>query len=173
MSDIVNERLFEVLVSRVLQAENFELDSSIGGRDRGYDVLAKDRDSGLVWIVECMQRTSPPTVSELTSKGYQLMGVAEQMAAERLLIAVGQQIPVKTVEKFKQKFPRIELWDITEITGLLAKHPVLKKEYADLVNQSLNFAKALPAQPTPTSVATKLLAELQTIRPGRDDWRAL
>jgi len=177
-------QLFEDLVRRVLEANNFHVTTNSVRGDRGFDLLANFGNES--WAIEVKYyRTAraQPTLIDAAAVRVTSNGIVAQ--AQKGMLVVSCILPAELREALEQKFD-ITFVDQIDLKNWCKSRPELAEELDVLLEASPSEIQAVPpirGEPTRNSKflgglppqsrdtkGTELCGELKNIKKGKASW---
>jgi hypothetical protein len=177
-------RLFEDLVRRILEANNFHITTNSVRGDRGFDLLADfENESWAIEVKYYRTARAQPSLIDAAAARLAINGVAAQ--AQKGMLVVSCILPAELRDALEQKFS-ITFVDQIDLRIWCKSHPVLAEELDTLLEASPSEPQAIrPTRDEPTRSSkplggvppqrrdtrgTELCKELKSINKGKASW---
>lgn len=174
-------QLFEDLVRRILEANNFRVTTNNIRGDRGFDFLADFENER--WAIEVKYyRTARAQPSLIDAAAVRVAGNGVAAQAQKGMLVVSCILSTELREAFEQKFSitfvdqvDLRIWckshpDLAaELDALLEVNPSEPQTTRDEPTRSSKPLRGAPSQRLDTR-GTELCQELKTIKKGKASW---
>jgi hypothetical protein len=176
--------LFENLVKKILEANNFSIEVNETRGDRGFDFLGRFNNES--WAIEVKYyRTARVRPALIESAAARVINNGIGRDADKGMLVVSSYLPRKLRVTFEEKF-RITFVDRVDLRNLAATSPSLVEELDALLELEPEYVKEsgsrrvdiyrssgrlsdLSSPPVDTK-GTELCKELRSLRRGKTTW---